>query len=410
MIPDVAASSGSRANAVGSPLMEPGDFSLVLGGPLYQFLRRAHLTGDSLQLLHRRMVVLTVVAWAPLLVLSVAEGHAWDGNIAVPFLYDVELHVRLLLALPLLVVAETVVHKRMRLVVRQFLDPGLIPDAARATFDEAVASAMRLRNSIAAEVLLISLVYVVGVGLLWRTQVALDVSSWYGTSADGRLRPSVAGWWMGFVSLPLFQFLLLRWYFRLFIWARFLWRVSRIDLAFMPMHPDRCGGLGFLASVSYAFSPVLLAQGAVLAGMIANRIFFAGAKLPEFKVEIIGLVAVMVFAVLGPLLVFGPQLEAAKRQGLREHGTLAQRYAREFDHKWLRGGAAPDEPLIGSADIQSLADLGNSFEIVKGMRWAPFTLQTVLQLAVTTLVPVLPLALTMISLEELLVRLLQTVF
>ncbi len=155
---------------------------------------------------------------------------------------------------------------------------------------------------------------------------------------------------------------------------------------------------------------MLLAQGALLAGMMANRIFYAGAKLPEFKVELIGLVALMVFALLGPLLVFSRQLEAAKRAGLREYGVLAQRYVREYDRKWLRGGAPPDEPLVGSADIQSLADLGNSFEVVKEMRWVPFTLTTVLQLAVTTLLPVLPLTLTMISLEELLERLLKIVF
>jgi hypothetical protein len=410
MIPDVATSGGSRVTAIESPVTEPGDFSLVLGGPLYQFLRRTHLTGDGLQLLHRRIAVLTLLAWAPLLVLSVAEGRAWGGSVALPFLYDVEMHVRLLLALPLLIVAERIVHQRMRLVVRQFRERDLIPDTALAAFDAAIASAMRLRNSIAAEALLLALVYVVGVGFLWRTQVALDVPSWYGVSAAGRLQPSLAGWWMGVVSLPLFQFLLLRWYFRLFTWARFLWQVSRIDLTLMPTHPDRCGGLGFLASVGPAFSPVLLAQGAVLAGVMANRIFYAGAKLPQFKVEIIGLVAVMVFAILGPLLVFGPQLEAAKRKGLREHGTLAQRYARAFDRKWLRGGAPPDEPLLGSADIQSLADLDNSFDVVKGMRWAPFTLQTVLQLAITTLAPVVPLALTMISLEELLMRLLKIVF
>ena len=162
--------------------------------------------------------------------------------------------------------------------------------------------------------------------------------------------------------------------------------------------------------VSQAFAPVLLAQGAILAGTMANRIFYAGATLPEFKVELIGIAAVMVFAILGPLLVFGPQLAAAKRVGLREYGTLAQRYAREFKHKWLRGGAPTDEPLIGSADIQSLADLGNSFEMVKAMRWVPFTSQTVLQLAATTLAPVVPLLLTMISLEELLERLLKIVF
>jgi hypothetical protein len=402
----------SRSNLVSeAPLLkDPADFSLILGGPVYQLLRRTHLSGDALQLLHRRILVMALLAWVPLLLLSVAEGHAWGDSVKLPFLYDVSLHVRLLIALPLLIVAELVVHRRMRLVVRQFMERGLITDATRAKFDAAIASAMRLRNSITAEVLLIAFVYVVGVGFLWRTQVALDVTSWYGVSTDGRLQPSLAGWWLGCVSLPLFQFLLLRWYFRLFIWARFLWQVSRIELRLMPMHPDRCGGLGFLALVSHAFLPLLLAQGALLAGLMAERIFFAGAKLLDFRLELIGMVAVMVFVILGPLLVFGPKLAAAKRMGLREYGTLAERYTREFDDKWLRGGAPADEPLIGSADIQSLADLCNSFEVVKGMRMVPFNLQTVVQLAVATLLPVAPLLLTIFSLEDLLLSLLKIVF
>ena len=186
--------------------------------------------------------------------------------------------------------------------------------------------------------------------------------------------------------------------------------LERILREILPTHPDRCGGLGFLALVSYAFAPFLLAQGAVLAGLMANRIFYAGAKLPEFKVELIGIVAVMLFAILGPSLAFSPQLEAAKRAGLREYGTLAQRYTREFDDKWLRGGAPAGEPLIGSADIQSLADLGNSFEVVKGMKLAQVTLQTVLQLAVVTVAPLLPLTLTMFSLQEVLEQLLKLAF
>ena len=391
-------------------LKEPADFSVILGGPLYQLLRQSHLSGDALQLVHRRIIVMALLAWMPLLLLSVAEGHAWGDSVDLPFFYDVSLHVRLLIALPLLIVAELVVHQRMRLVVRQFLERDLIPDAARAKFDAAIASAMRLRNSITAEVLLIAFVYVVGVGFLWRTQIALDVTSWYGAPRDGELHPSLAGWWLGVVSLPLFQFLLLRWYFRLFIWARFLWHVSRIELQLMPLHPDRCGGLGFLALVSHAFVPLLLAQGALVAGWMAERILFAGARLLDFKLELVGIVAVMVFTVLGPLLVFGPKLAAAKRVGLREYGTLAERYTREFDQKWLRGGAPAGEPLVGSADIQSLADLGNSFEVVKGMRMVPFSLQTVVQLAVATLLPVAPLLLTVFSLEDLLVRLLQIVF
>lgn len=385
------------------------DFSLVLGGPLFQLLRKAQLSGDTLQLLRRRTLVLTLLAWAPLLVLSAAEGRLSGDSVDLPFLHDVEMHLRLLVALPLLILAEVFVHQWVRPMVGQFLERRLIPDAARARFDKAVASAMRLRNSITVEVLMIAIVYIVGVGILWRTQVAPDRTSWYGVATDGKLRPSLAGWWMGCVSLPLFQFLFLRWYFRLFVWARFLWQVSRIRLKLVPTHPDRCGGLGFLSIVSQAFSPVLLAQGVMLAGLMANRILFAGAKLPDFKVELIGLVAVMVFAILGPLLVFAPQVAAARRIGLWEYGTLAQRYAREFDDKWLRGGAPAGESLMGSADIQSLADLGNSFEIVKEMNRSPVTWRTTLHLAVMTLLPVTPLFLTVVPLDQLIRRLLEIV-
>jgi len=98
-----------------------------------------------------------------------------------------------------------------------------------------------------------------------------------------------------------------------------------------------------------------------------------------------------------------------RREGLREYGTLAQRYVREFDDKWLRGGAPPDEPLIGSADIQSLADLNNSVDIIRSIRVVPVTRDALIQLAVITLLPVAPLLLTMISLE-LVAQLLKVVF
>ena len=122
------------------------------------------------------------------------------------------------------------------------------------------------------------------------------------------------------------------------------------------------------------------------------------------------MVALVLCLFLGPLLVFSPQLARAKRRGLREYGTLAQRYVREFDAKWLRGGAPAEEPLVGSGDIQSLADLGNSFEVVRGMRVAPITKGTVIAIAAATLVPILPLTLTMMPLEDLLRKLFGLLF
>jgi len=392
-----------------SPLAEPPDFSLVLGGPLYQLLRRTHLAGDAGDLLTRRLIVFSLLTWVPLLVLSVAEGHAWGDSVKVPFLLDVDVHVRFLLALPLFIVAELVVHQRMRPVVAAFVKRGLIPDSARTQFDNAISAAMRLRNSIPAELVLIAFVYGVGVLLVWRTHSAIDVATWYAEAGGGKLQPTWAGWWFGCVSLPIFQFILLRWYFRLVIWARFLWHVSRIDLQLMPAHPDRAGSLGFLSIITQAFAPLLAGQGVMLAGVIANKIFYAGAKLVDFKMEIAAQLVVMLFFVIAPLLVFVPVMARAKRRGLSEYGGLAQRYVREFDNKWLRGGAPPEEPLVGSADVQSLADMGNSFEVVKGMKLVPFGKEMLLQLAVISLLPVAPLILTVIPLGELLDRFLKVV-
>ena len=390
--------------------VETQDFSLILGGPLYQLFCRAHLCGKVLELLRRRILVLCAVSWVPLFAFSVLEGNALGNEVKVPFLLDLEIYARFVLALPLLIIAELVIHERMRTVVRQFLERDLISDNAREKFDAAIVSALRLRNSILAEVILIGIVYVVDVLVIWRGHMVLEVGTWSSSFVNGEPRPTLAGWWYRCVSLPVLQFLLLRWYYRIFIWGRFLWQVSRLDLKLVATHPDHSAGLGFLAQISYAFGPLLVAQGTLLAGMIADRIFFAGAKLPQFKVEIVALGAVAVLMVVGPLLVFAPRLGRLKRSALREYGAFAQRYVSEFEQKWLRGGAPPGETPLGSGDIQSLADLGNSFEVIRQMRAVPFTLRALVRLALVTLAPVAPLALTMISAEELLQRLIKVVF
>lgn len=168
--------------------------------------------------------------------------------------------------------------------------------------------------------------------------------------------------------------------------------------------------MGFLSQTVYAFAILLVAHGVIVAGQLANRIFFLGAALAQFKMEIGALAVFLLAVVFGPLLVFAPQLAAAKRTGLYEYGTLAERYVRGFDVKWLRDGTPADESLVGSADIQSLADLASSYEVVRSMRIAPITKDAVLRLAVTVLLPIAPLALTIMPLEELLKQLFGLLF
>jgi len=391
---------------------EPPDFSLVLGGPLFQLLVRSHLTTPTLDLVRLRIVVITLFAWLPLLLLCLVDGKAWGGS-GLPFLYDIEMQARFLVALPLLIAAELLVHHRLRLVVGQFIDRDIITEEVLPKFREVIASATKLRNSVAIELILLILVFVGGY-YLWSTisgmtKIASGSETWYATAAGTGAHLSSAGYWYIFVSRPLFQFIFFRWYFRLFIWARFLWQSSRLELNLIPTHPDRAAGIGFLGVSSAAFMPLLMAHGALVAGLIANPIFFAGAKLTDFKMEIIGVVVFSLLIVLGPLLFFSPRLMSAKRTGLREYGMLASRYVSGFDLKWVRGGAPDDEPLVGSGDIQSLADLGNSFQVIRDIQPFPFGKDTVIQLVVITLLPILPLVLTMIPLEELITKLLGAV-
>lgn len=381
----------------------------MLGGPLYQIFRRAHLSGRALELYRRRIVVISLLAWLPLFAVAALSGQLAGGPAAVPFLLDIEVHARFLVAVPLLIISELVVHRRLRFVVRQFLERNLVPEGSMAQFDAAIASAFRLRDSVLAEVLQVALVYGVFIFVVWRQYIVLHTTTWYTAPASAGEALTFAGIWYGYVSLPIFQFLLLRWYFRIFVWARFLWQVSRIELNLVPTHPDRVGGLGFLAGTAHAFVPLAIAHGAVLAGFIANRILHLGATLPQFTLEIAVAIVLLQCLAFGPLLVFAGQLAGAKRKGLREYGALAARYVAEFDAKWLRHDGAA-EPLIGSADIQSLADLNNSFEVVRTMRIAAITRDAMLAVAAATVLPLMPLLLTMMPLEELVQKLFGILF
>jgi hypothetical protein len=394
-------------------LNDPPDFSIVLGGPLFQLLLRVGLTTYGLDLWKKRIAFFTIFAWLPLFIFSVIEGRAW-GNVGVPFLFDMEVQTRFLIALPLLIIAEVLVHRQLRLLVGQFIDRDIITEKLLPSFMELITSGMKNRNSIIVELVLLVLAFFGG-HYIWNTVTIMeslpsDAGSWYASNNSTGAHLSLAGYWYVFFSRPLFQFLAYRWYYRIFLWAHFLWKTSRLDLNLIPTHPDRACGLGFLAMTSFLYAPLIAAHGALFSGLIANSIFFTGAKLTDSSLLILGVALFILFIVLGPLCVFLPSLMRAKRVGIRDYGVLASRYVNEFDDKWVRQEETSEEPLIGSSDIQSLADLDNSFQVVQGIRSVPFDKTTVLQVFFFVLLPILPLVLTMFPLEDLIKKFLEVIF
>ena len=387
-------------------LDDPPDFSIVLGGPLFQFLRRTRLGGDHLELLSRRLVFFVGITWLPLFLLATVGPFAGTaGRLA--FLRDIEVHARFLVALPALIVAELIVHSRMRPVVRRFVERRIISLEELPRFYRAVESASNLRNSIPLELGLFAAVYTVGLWL-WHSRFGIEEATWY-AMPGGRWHLTPAGFWYVFVSIPILQFILLRWYVRLFIWYRFLWQVSRMPLNLIPTHPDRAGGLGFLGAIAYTLGPILFAQGAMLAGLFASRVLYHGENLLSFKLEAGSFVAFFVFVIFGPLLMFAPQMARTKRKGSADYGLLAQRYVENFQEKWILGHGTSSEELLGTGDIQSLADLGNSYAVVQEMRIVPFGLRDVSRLAAATAAPMVPLLLLVWSPEEVIMQVMKVV-
>jgi hypothetical protein len=387
-----------------TPLPELPDFSLVVGGPLYQLWRRLFLAGPALELLARRMIGIPSVAWLPLLLLTAYEGFAIGHAVRVPFLYDLEVHARYLVAIPILLMAEIVVHQRIRVVVRQFVDTGIVTSETLPGFRAAIASAMRLRNSLVVEIAMV--VFVFGFGwTIWQGESGLTGSTWYALVDGASHRLTGAGQWYVHVSIPIFQFLLFRWYFRLVVWFLFLRRVSRLPLRVMPTHPDRAGGLGFLGLGAHAFVLVILAQSVALSAGLGGRMLFHGRTLLSFQYEIAAFVILQLLLVLGPPSVFLPTLLDLKRRGRREYGVLAARYTSEFHEKWIEGAAPAGEPLLGSSDIQSLADLANSYTVVGEMKPVPYGRDTIVQVAGAAIIPLLPLVLSIVPADEIIKKL-----
>src|SRR5262249_5170578 len=97
---------------------------LTEGGPgaaILRFLRVAPLGQGTV----RTAVILAGIAWVPLFLLATIEGLLRTGA-TIPFLYDIGAHVRFLVAVPLLVLAEVPIGARLRKVVSNFIVAGIV--------------------------------------------------------------------------------------------------------------------------------------------------------------------------------------------------------------------------------------------------------------------------------------------
>jgi hypothetical protein len=174
-----------------------------------------------------------------------------------------------------------------------------------------------------------------------------------------------------------------------------------------PTHPDEAAGLGFVGEAQRFFGMILFAFSLGSTGVLAREIVYDHVPLVSYAPSIATYVVCALLIVVGPLIVFTGVLLKTKRVGLHQYGTLATNYTGSFHQKWIEHKTPEQEPLLGSADIQSLADLGNSYGYVEKMKSLPVDPRTLLHLVLASLLPLTPLLLTVMPLKDILKLLLK---
>ncbi len=353
----------------------------------------------------RTALILMVLIWVPLCVLCLIEGLAFSG-VELPFFRDIAAQTRFLLAVPVLVLADIPVGARLRQVVRHFVVAHLIREEDLTKFQAIVLDTLRFRDARIAGMTLLVLAYVGTYNAVSGFSLNGD-STWFKPVPGHGL--TLVGYWYAFVALPIFQFLMFRWAFRMVVWCRFLRKVSKLDLLLTPTHPDTAGGLGFVGKALIPFGVILFALSAVVSSAIASRVLFAGGKLEDYQWSYVALFMVFRVIFAGPTLIFVPKLLVLKQRGLMEYGTFGSQYTQAFHRKWIEETEPGKEPMLGSGDIQSLADLGNSFEIIRKMRIVPVEFRDFLAMVLPGLIPALPLAATVMPVGDIIKGLLKLV-
>ncbi|HEX4772582.1 MAG TPA: hypothetical protein VH351_17240 [Bryobacteraceae bacterium] len=339
----------------------------------------------------RRALLTTLITWLPLLILSLIQNRAFGDKVKIPFLYDFGAGLRFLVGLPLLVIAEAVIDPRLNRAVRHFSKSNLVAPSVLPAFEEVIRQTNRLRDHAVIVIPILLLAFLPSINLKQTELLKAGIASWHTIVSPSGESLSWAGRWAGFVSWPLFRILMLRWLWITCLWGFFLRRVSKLDLGCVGTHPDTCGGLGFLAETQLWFGFISFAVSVGIAGTFGNSIAYEGATVSSLKFLMIGfcVITVLVFAL--PLLVLSPKLAVTKRKSLHLYGTLATFYVQEFDAKWIRGLLPEQEALLGTGDIQSLADLNNSFAVVREMKVMLIDKKVLLGLAIPPVLPLVPL-------------------
>lgn len=382
--------------------VDPDDaqtFSPVENEAPLRWWRRLHLAGAGDLGAGRRAMLLAAIAWLPIAVWALATGRLLGGT-SEPLLVHYGIHVRCLIAIPLLIMAEEALHRNGRSIAQQFVTSGAVPLSLRPEFDAVLRDVARLRDAS------LPWVFAVGVAIAWAIAdppaTHVDEVKW-AVEPDGAIGFGVI--WFAYVVRPLLAALLLGWLWRLFLVTWWMWRIARLPLALVPTHPDRTGGIGFIKKLPRGFTLATLALSAMMASRWAHEIVYHGALLTSFQMPVIAYVVLWSFALMLPLFALTPALYVARKRALPAYAALVGEQAQLIQRRWIERKPVDDPTLLEAEGIGVAADAATLYESVQNMQLVPIGKRTLTTILVPMVIPFLVLPLLRFPIDAILAAL-----
>jgi hypothetical protein len=155
--------------------------SLVRGHVPYRAQRAIGLIPERGLGLGRRALLLALITWVPIAAWAFVAHRALPGVPDEPLLQHFGVHVRCLLAIPLLVLAEGMAHAVTLRLVPYFVASGVVRERDVPAFRDVVRGVAALRDSTRPWVVLVAIL----VAWTYLTPVATDVNEVVWASENG---------------------------------------------------------------------------------------------------------------------------------------------------------------------------------------------------------------------------------
>jgi hypothetical protein len=374
----------------------PWALSLVRGDLLFRLQRKVGLIPEQGLGIMRRALFWSLLAWLPTAVWAWMKVGFLPAEGSEPLLVHYAVNARLLLAIPLFIMAEGMMHSTLTKLLPRLVSSGVVPPSEREHLRSVLIGIASLRDSvlpwIAIGAALISFFWLsapkeVPHELLWVGPQSAAAQA--GHAGPDGTSIGFGAWWYLYVGRTIFLALLLAWFWRVVLLGVLFKRIAGLKLSLVPTHPDRCAGLGFMARIPIMFVPVVLGISSVFASGWAHQLVYHGVAIASLKIEIIAFVIILPLLCVLPFISFLGLMLRTKKRGLLDYGDLISSHGRLVRERWIEGKVIEDAPILDAPELGPIADTAAPYELIAKIRPLPLTMGSLMPLVGAAVLPMI---------------------